>query len=112
MRLENVRAGHLSPVSLGGQPPAVHGMKQGWIRNNLGYSQEKEDEWEKALGYYSQAANLRSSDAVIVTVNPKWRGKGISEVAGQNAENLRKLMAKQETAQAKVARLNLQGVLP
>ena len=78
--------------------------------NNLGYSQEKEGEWEKALAYYTQAANLHSHETVVVTVNPKWRGKGISEVAGQNAENLRKLMAKQENAQARVARLNLQGV--
>lgn len=78
--------------------------------NNLGYSQEKEGEWEKALGYYNQAANVHSNEAVVVTVNPKWRGKGISEVARQNADNLRKLMAKQESAEAKVARLNLQGV--
>ncbi len=78
--------------------------------NNLGFSQEKEGEWEKALAYYSQAANLHSRETVVVTVNPKWRGKGISEVAGQNAENLRKLMVKQESAQARVARLNLQGV--
>lgn len=78
--------------------------------NNLGFSQEKEGEWEKAVAYYTQAANLHSRETVVVTVNPKWRGKGISEVAGQNAENLRKLMAKQESAQARVARLNLQGV--
>ncbi len=78
--------------------------------NNLGFSQEKEGEWEKAVAYYTQAANLHSRETVVVTVNPKWRGKGISEVAGQNAENLRKLMAKQDSAQARVARLNLQGV--
>lgn len=78
--------------------------------NNLGYTEEKEGEWEKALSYYVQAANLNSTDPVIVTINPKWRGKAISEVAAQNAENLRKLMAKQETKEARVARLNLRGV--
>jgi len=78
--------------------------------NNLGYTQEKEGEWEKALAYYNQAANLHSIEPVVVTVNPKWRGRGISEVARQNADNLRKLMYSQETAAARVARLNLRGV--
>jgi Flp pilus assembly protein TadD len=78
--------------------------------NNLGYAEEKEGEWEKALSFYQRAANIRSNDAVVVTINPKWRGKAISEVARQNAENLRKLMTSQETASVRVARLNLRGV--
>ena len=78
--------------------------------NNLGYTQEKEGEWEKALSYYNRAANLHSNEPVVVTVNPKWRGRGISEVARQNADNLRKLMNSQETAPARGARLNLRGV--
>ena len=78
--------------------------------NNLAYAQEKEGEWEKALSYYNQVANLHSYETVVVSVNPNWRGKAISDVARANARKLRKLMDKQETTQARVARLNLRGV--
>jgi len=78
--------------------------------NNLGYAQEQQGEWERALAYYNRAAELHSSEPVVVTVNPKWRGRGISEVARQNADNLRKLMDKEDTVASRVARLNLRGV--
>jgi Flp pilus assembly protein TadD len=78
--------------------------------NNLGYTKEKEGELEKALGYYSASANLRSTEPVMVTIDKDWRGKPISEVAARNAQKLRKLMTKEQTATGRVARLNLQGV--
>ncbi|MGI9101376.1 MAG: tetratricopeptide repeat protein [Terriglobales bacterium] len=78
--------------------------------NNLGYAKEKEGELEEALNYYSKAAAANSDDPIIVTANKTWRGRGISQVASNNVDKLRKLMAKSETAQSRVARLNLEGV--
>lgn len=78
--------------------------------NNLGYAKEKEGEYEKAFAYYSKAANAGSDERIIVAVNSGWRGKKISDVAHDNAKALSKLMEKEDTLQARVARLNLQGV--
>jgi len=78
--------------------------------NNLGFAKEKEGELEQALVYYSRAANSNSQEPVVVTVNKDWRGRPISEIAAENSKKLRKLMAKEETLSARVARLNLEGV--
>ncbi len=78
--------------------------------NNLGYAKEKEGEYEKAMSFYTQAANLHSEEPVLVTVHQSWRGKGISEVAHKNAEKTRKLIESAEDHDTLVARLNLRGV--
>ncbi len=78
--------------------------------NNLGYTKEKEGELERALVFYSQAANTGSRETVVVALDQDWRGKAISEVAAENARKLRRLMAKEDTPEARVARLNLEGV--
>ncbi len=84
--------------------------KNPFTLNNLGYAKEKEGELETAMAYYTGAANIGSSEPVVVTVNREWRGKPISEIAGDNAKKLRKLLKKAETPGARVARLNLDGV--
>lgn len=78
--------------------------------NNFGYAKEKEGELEKAYTFYTRAANAGSDDPIIVTMNKNWRGKGISEIAADNARKLQKLMEKSESPETRVARLNLEGV--
>jgi Flp pilus assembly protein TadD len=78
--------------------------------NNLGFTREKEGEYNQALGFYTRAAQQRSRQPIVVTLNRDWRGKPISEIAARNARALRKLMAKEETPPVQVARLNLRGV--
>jgi Flp pilus assembly protein TadD len=78
--------------------------------NNMGFAQEKEGELEKAIESYSKSAQTGSTEPVIVTLNKDWRGKPISEVAAQNAENARKELARGSNTDDKVARLNLRGV--
>jgi Flp pilus assembly protein TadD len=78
--------------------------------NNMGFVMESEGDLQSALKYYSSAASLHSGDVVLVAPNPKWRGKGISEVAGENAREVSKTIAKGEDLQAQIARLNLRGV--
>ncbi|HWR36421.1 MAG TPA: tetratricopeptide repeat protein [Clostridia bacterium] len=78
--------------------------------NNLGFAKEKEGELDQALNFYAKAANAKSNEPVVVTVNSKWRGKPISEIAEENAEKVRDAMDRQEDVLTKVARLNLRGV--
>ncbi len=78
--------------------------------NNLGFAMEAEGNLEKAFQYYSQAANLHSSQKIIVALDRRWRGKSISDVASGNAKAVRHRLETEESAEDKVARLNLQGV--
>jgi Flp pilus assembly protein TadD len=84
--------------------------KNPFTLNNMGYTKEKEGELESAISYYSAAAALNSAEPIIVTAKSEWRGKPISQVAGDNANKVRKVLDTSETAESKVARLNLQGV--
>jgi len=78
--------------------------------NNLGFTMEAEGELESAFRYYTQAADVHSSDPIIVTLDPHWRGKPISEIAANNAKAVRRRLDTEQTIADKVARLNLQGV--
>ena len=78
--------------------------------NNLGFVMESEGDLQSALKYYSSAASIHSNEKVLVAPNPQWRGKGISDVAEQNARAVNKAIAKGEDVPAQVARLNLRGV--
>lgn len=80
--------------------------------NNLGYTKEKEGELEQAVQYYEKAATQHSDERIIVAVdkNKSWRGKKISEIAGRNAEKVRRMVEKDQSSEARVARLNLRGV--
>jgi Flp pilus assembly protein TadD len=84
--------------------------KNPFTLNNMGYTKEQEGELEAAVSYYSAAAALNSNEQIIVTAKSDWRGKPISEVAADNAKKVRKILQSSESADAKVARLNLQGV--
>jgi Flp pilus assembly protein TadD len=78
--------------------------------NNLGYTKEEEGELEEAYEYYTQAANQHSTTPIVVTARPQWRGKGISDIAAQNAEQVRNVMSHEQDLGAQVARLNTRGV--
>jgi len=78
--------------------------------NNLGYAREKEGELEDAYKYYSQAAAQHSDTPIVVTFEKSWRGKGISQIAEKNAENVQKVMERSNDIPERVARLNTRGV--
>lgn len=78
--------------------------------NNMGYAKEVQGEYEASLGYYRAAAQRNSEETVIVAVDKDWRGKTISEVAAENADKVRELMADADSVEARVRRLNLRGV--
>ena len=78
--------------------------------NNMGYAKEKEGELEAAVNFYRAAADANSDEPVIVTVNKSWRGRPISKVAASNAKKVQAALKKEDTFEAKVARLNQRGV--
>ena len=78
--------------------------------NNLGYVMEAEGDLDQALVYYTKAASSNSSESVVVALDPRWRGKAISQVAASNAEAVRRRLATEDSVEARAARLNLQGV--
>ncbi len=78
--------------------------------NNMGYVMEAEGDLQSALRYYSSAATMHSDEKVLVAPNPKWRGKGISDIASQNARAVNQTISRSEDLNAQVARLNVRGV--
>jgi Flp pilus assembly protein TadD len=78
--------------------------------NNMGVAKEMEGEFEEAIKYYNTAAGEQSSDPVIVTLNKAWRGKPVAEMAASNAKKLEQRLEAEQTVEARVQRLNLQGV--
>ena len=78
--------------------------------NNMGYAKEKEGELEAAVNFYRAAADANSDEPVIVTVNKSWRGRPISKVAASNEKKVQAALKKEDTLEAKIARLNQRGV--
>jgi len=78
--------------------------------NNLGYTMEQEGNLDAAMRYYSDAANVNSKESIVVSLDPKWRGKSISEVAQSNIKAVQQRIQRESNTPAQAARLNLQGV--
>ncbi len=78
--------------------------------NNMGVAKEMEGESQAALKYYDSAAATPSAAAAVVTLNRNWRGKRVSEMAAQNARNLRNRLETQMSLQTRLAELNTRGV--
>lgn len=78
--------------------------------NNLGYTMEMQGNLEQALQYYNQASIAHSTEPIVVSVDPRWRGKPISDIAFRNEEAVRQRLQSEGSQQAKAARLNLEGV--
>lgn len=84
--------------------------KNPFLLDSLGYVMEGEGDLQSALHYYEQAASLNSDEKVVLTPRKRWRGKTISEVAADNANQVREALSKGEDVGTQVARLNLRGV--
>jgi Flp pilus assembly protein TadD len=78
--------------------------------NNLGYAMEAQGDLETALQYYNDASITHSTDPVIVAIDPRWRGKPISDIAFRNETAVRQRLQSEGSQQARAARLNVEGV--
>jgi Flp pilus assembly protein TadD len=78
--------------------------------NNLGYTMEKQGDLDSALRFYNDASITHSSEPIVVSLDPKWRGKPISDIAFKNEQAVRARLQSQQSDQDKAARLQVQGV--
>jgi Flp pilus assembly protein TadD len=78
--------------------------------NNLGVAKESVGDYEGALKYFAEAAELRSSEPVVVTLDRAWRGKSVSEMAAESARKLENRLKNTDSAQAQAALLTVRGV--
>jgi Flp pilus assembly protein TadD len=69
-----------------------------------------EGETEEALKYYDSAASTHSDAAAVVTLDKTWRGKPVSDMAAQNAKELRSRQESLKTAEARMEQFNIRGV--
>jgi Flp pilus assembly protein TadD len=78
--------------------------------NNMGVAKEMEGESQEALKYYHRAAAVPSDAAAVVTQNRSWRGRPVTQMAAQNARNLRTRLETQKSVELRMAELSLRGV--
>jgi Flp pilus assembly protein TadD len=78
--------------------------------NNMGVAKEMEGEAQEALRYFDQAARAQTDAAAVVTTNREWRGRQVSQMAEENARNLRDYLGHEQDVPEQVAELNLRGV--
>jgi len=78
--------------------------------NNLGVARESVGDYEGALRYFDQAAQLRSSEPVVVTLDRTWRGKSVSEMAAESARRLEQRLQNTDSSQAQAALLTVRAV--
>ena len=78
--------------------------------NNLGFTMESQGDLESALRYYNDASLTHSSEPIVVSLDPRWRGKPISDIAFRNEQAVRARLASEQSSQDRAARLHVQGV--
>lgn len=78
--------------------------------NNLGVAYEAVGDYDNAMKYYVEAAGLRSSEPVVVTLDRSWRGKQVSAMAATSAKRLDARMKKMGSAEVTSALFTVRGV--
>lgn len=78
--------------------------------NNMGYTMEAEGDLGAAYRFYRKSADQNSKEKIVVSADKQWRGQPISKVAGENAVAVNERIRTEQSVQARVARLNLEGV--
>jgi Flp pilus assembly protein TadD len=78
--------------------------------NNLGVASETVGDYDAALKYYDQAAAMGSKEAVVITLKKTARGEGVSRMAEQSAQNLRRRMRNTDMTQVRATMLEMRGV--
>ncbi len=81
-----------------------------FTRNNLGVAYEALGDYDNALKNYGAAADSRSLEPVVVTINPAWRGRPVSGMAAESARQLERRMKKMDPAETHATMLAVRGV--
>lgn len=78
--------------------------------NNLGVASEAIGDLNGALRYYAAAADQHSKEPIAVALDASWRGRPVSEAAGESARRLERRMRKMGSNDTQAAMLNTRGV--
>lgn len=78
--------------------------------NNLGVADETIGDFANALKSYGAAAEVHSSEPVVVALDRSWRGRPVSEMARASAGRLQDRMKKMDSAELNAAAITLRGV--
>jgi Flp pilus assembly protein TadD len=113
----NVDAMHLLSENRGNEAEALLEQAQSldprnpYTLNNLGVAEESIGDYSAALKFYAAAASSGSGDPIVLTDNPSWWGKSLSDMAEANVERLQTRMHGTNSATTTAEMLNLRGVL-
>jgi Flp pilus assembly protein TadD len=78
--------------------------------NNIGVADETVEDYDSALKSYGAAAELHSTEVVVVTMDRSWRGKSVSVMAAASAKLLDDRLKKMDSAEVSAAMFDLRGV--
>jgi Flp pilus assembly protein TadD len=78
--------------------------------NNLGVADETVGDFWNALKYYRAAADLHSSEPVVIAVDRAWRGKPVSDMAAASAKRLEKRLQTINPGYERALMLSRRGV--
>ncbi|MGA2848729.1 MAG: hypothetical protein ABSE46_07025 [Terracidiphilus sp.] len=78
--------------------------------NNIAVADESVGDYDSALKSYGAAAELHSTEVVVVTLDRSWRGKSVSTMAAASAKRLDDRMKKMNSAEVSAAMFDLRGV--
>jgi len=81
-----------------------------FTRNNLGVAYESIGDFDGALKEYGEAADLHSSEPIVVTLNRTWRGRPVSDMAAESARLLEERKRKMGPKEAHAAMFAVRGV--
>lgn len=78
--------------------------------NNLAVADEATGDFEDAMKYYNRAAELQSSDPIVISARRSLRGESVSKAAAASASELQKKMQSMSPAQAQAMAFTYRGV--
>lgn len=78
--------------------------------NNLGVAYEAVGDYDNAMKYYVEAAELRSSEPVVISLDRSWRGKQVSAMASLSAQRLDQRIRNMGNAEVTSELFTLRGV--
>jgi len=78
--------------------------------NNLAVAEEATGDYEDALKYYNRAAELQSSEPIVVSARRSLRGQSISKAAAESASDLQKKIQSMSPAQVQAMAFTYRGV--
>jgi tetratricopeptide (TPR) repeat protein len=78
--------------------------------NNLAVADESLGDFDEALRYYQEVADLHSSERVTVTADRNWRGRSVSAMAAASAKRLKNRMQAMPPEELEAARYSVRGV--